>query len=267
MPLTEIQRLVVPILRPFRSAQDYVGGGAALNQNWPRLSDDMDIFRDSSHRFPKCIAPELQALRDRGFAVDVTTNNEWMVEAILRQYGFETRVQGLNEPETCRRFFPAISDEELGFRLHQADVAVNKLLCASRRRQAPRDAVDLVNIVRRFCPLGPLVWAATAKSEGLSPAQVIRNTREIAFGYADEEIRAVRLAEGEIVTRAELREVLDRALMAARDFCDDLAPSAYTGHLFVNSQETPVEADAQAVASGSVQALPLTDFASLPKLS
>jgi hypothetical protein len=196
VPLTKIQRLVVPILRPFRSAQDYVGGGTALNQRWQRLSDDMDIFRDSPNRFPNSIEPELQALRDNGFAVEITTHNDWMVEAILRQYGFETRVQWLNDPETCRRFFPAIIDDELGFRLHQADVAVNKLLCASRRRSAARDAVDLVNIVRHFCPLGPLVWAATGKSPGLSPAQIIRSTREIAFGYADAEIRAVRMEGG-----------------------------------------------------------------------
>ena len=42
MPLTPLQRLVVGTLRPFRSSNSYVGGGAALNQRWPRLSDDME---------------------------------------------------------------------------------------------------------------------------------------------------------------------------------------------------------------------------------
>ena len=60
-----------------------------------------------------------------------------------------------------RRFFPAQNDPEFGFRLHEADLAVNKVLCAARRNSAARDAVDLVNIVDRYAPLGPLVWAVS----------------------------------------------------------------------------------------------------------
>lgn len=157
MPLTDLQRMAVRTLRPFRTAHAFVGGGAALNYEWPRLSDDMDIFHDHRNQLPDSVEPELQALRKADFSVEITNNDQLMVEVILRKYGFETKVQWLDEPETCRRFFPALEDDDFGFRLHQADVAVNKVLCASRRRSAPRDAVDLISIVRRYSPLGPLI--------------------------------------------------------------------------------------------------------------
>jgi hypothetical protein len=77
----------------------------------------------------------------------------------------------------------------------------------------------------------------------------------------------VRMEGGAIVTRTELREVLDRALTTASDFCDDLAPPDYMGHLFVDSHDVPIEADERTVVAGSARALPLIDFASLPELN
>jgi len=168
MPLTPLQRMVIAALRPFRTEHDYVAGGAALNQGWLRLSDDMDIFHDHRNRLPAGAAREVRALREAGFAVEITTEDRWMVEAIVRRYGFETRVQWLDDPETSRRFFPAIEDDDLGFRMHQADVAVNKVLCASRREQV-RDAVDLLTIARRYCALGALAWAAAAQRPDGNP--------------------------------------------------------------------------------------------------
>jgi len=47
MALTDLQRLVVKTLRSFRTSKSFVGGGAALNQKWSRISDDMDIFGDA----------------------------------------------------------------------------------------------------------------------------------------------------------------------------------------------------------------------------
>ena len=39
-------------------------------------------------------------LRQAGFSVDVTTRDEWMVEAIVKQYGEETRVQWIDDSES-----------------------------------------------------------------------------------------------------------------------------------------------------------------------
>lgn len=264
MPLTELQRLVIKTLRPFRSEGSYVGGGAALNQRWPRLSDDMDMFDDHRHSLPAAPASELEALRAAGFTVQVTTHDEWMVEAIVRQYGFETRVQWLDDAETSRRFFPAVHDDELGFRLHPADAAINKVLCSARRHSAPRDAVDLLSIVRRYAPLGPLIWALSSKDAKLTPNVAITDIRRIAFGYSDEEIRSVRM-EGASATRQDIREIVGGALDAAADYCDEVAPDDHLGKLIVDGNCIPVEATARTIADGLHTPISIKDFGRLPQ--
>jgi len=179
-------------------------------------------------------------------------------------YGASTLIQWLDDPETSKRFFPAVNDGDFGFRLHQADNAVNKVLCASRRNRAARDAVDLVSIVRRYAPLGPLIWAACAKDDDLNPLRMAESIRKNAFGYADVEIRTVRMDDGESITREELREVLVPALQAATAYCEEVAPEKYTGYLFVNQNEVPVAASAEDIATQLARAIPIKDFRALP---
>lgn len=264
MPLTSIQRSIAGILRGYRSEHDYVAGGAALNRAWPRLSDDMDIFVDTRDRLPHSVEPELEALRNAGYAVELTSDDNFLVEAILRKNGEETRVQWFDDEETCRRFFPAQDDSELGFRLHDSDLAVNKVLCAARRKSAPRDAVDLVNIVERYAPLGPLVWAVSGKDPETAPPSTLRAIRANAFGYAEEEIDAVRVEDGSRMEWRRLRQVLDEALNAASDYCAQTAPMELPGRLFVNAGERPVEADDAMIARGAAIAMTVRDFSGIP---
>lgn len=267
MPLTPLQRRVVRTLREFRSEQTYIGGGAALNQRWPRLSDDMDIFGDNLGSLPAAPKPELEALEKAGFTVHVTTRDEWMVEAIVKEYGFETKIQWINDAETSRRFFPAMYDEELGFRLHPADAAVNKVLCAARRDTAPRDAVDLVSIVTCYAPLGPLVWSLAGKDSLLNPRTALREIRRIAYGYSDEEIRAVRMEREAAMTRQDIRQVLENAFEEAATYCDDVAPEEHLGCLFVDANEKPVQASELTISSGTHRPVRITDFGRLPSFS
>jgi hypothetical protein len=225
----------------------------------------MDIFGDESGSLPAASKPELEALAKAGFTVHVTTHDEWMVEAIVKEYGFETRIQWMNDTETSRRFFPAIYDEELGFKLHPADAAVNKMLCAARRHSAPRDAVDLVSITARYAPLGPLVWCLAGKDPSLNPQTALTRIRGIVFGYSDEEIRAVRM-EGEAgMTRQYMRRVLEPALEEAAAYCDDVAPDDQLGCLFVDANDTPVPASGASLSKGLHRAVGVTDFGRLPR--
>jgi hypothetical protein len=262
VPLTSLQRLVVTTLREYRTEHDYVGGGAALNQRWPRLSDDMDIFCDFQS-LPQGPVAEVEALGKAGFSVEITTHDEWMLEVIVQQYGFQTRVQWINDPESCNRFFPATHDEEFGFRLHSADNAINKVLCAARRQSAPRDAVDLVSIATKYAPLGPLI---PGKDPRLNPNTVISEIRKNAFGYSDAEIRAVRMEDNAIMTREEVRRILDDALKSASIYCDDAAPDDYLGHLLVDSAITPVEATVGTIRDGLHKPIAISDFGTIPRI-
>lgn len=68
--------MVAKVLRPFRTQASFVAGGAALNRTWPRLSNDMDIFHDRRAQLPGAVQAELRALREAGFAIEVTTKHE-----------------------------------------------------------------------------------------------------------------------------------------------------------------------------------------------
>lgn len=266
MPLTDFQKSVLNVIRPFRTEANYVGGGAALNRNWARISDDMDIFHDRRESLPDKVAMELECLRDAGFAIELTVEDAGTVEAIIKKYGFETLVQWMDDEETSQRFFPAVDDDEFGFRLHQADGAVNKVLCAARRNTAARDAVDLVTISENYAPLGPLIWAVSGKDENMAPPTTIQNIRRNIFGYADEEIRAVRM-EGENATRDIIRAALEPALERASRYCSDEAPVERLGELFVDAGDTPMEADDDALASGRARALSIQNFGIVPTIS
>lgn len=271
MPLTAIQRRVMETLAPFRSRQTYVAGGAALNRQWPRLSDDLDIFGDQRVDLHAEVEPELKALRAAGLTVDIKLANQDTVEVIVREYGFETRVQWANDVDAYIRFFPAVADDDLGFRLHQADNSVNKVLCAAHRQQAARDAVDLALIVERYAPVGSLVWAAAGKAAAINRAQssdaleenpirLIRYAQTNAFGYGDEEIRTVAMEGEHRLTRDHVRRILGPAFEAARVYCEDVAPVEFDGHLFVDQAECPVEADAESLAREDARAVPISDF-------
>lgn len=93
--------------------------------------------------------------------------------------------------ETRRRFFPLVKDEEWGARLHQADLAVNKILAAAGRSKA-RDIADLVAIGRIDCPLGPLVLAAAGKPPNFSPRRTLDEIRRHTLSIPAEEFAAVK---------------------------------------------------------------------------
>ncbi|WP_374314368.1 hypothetical protein [Dongia sp.] len=243
---------------------DYVGGGAALNFDAFRLSDDMDIFQDRADALPSGVHRELDALRAQGFTVEMIHADNYTVEAIIRQYGSETRVQWMSDPETCRRFFAAVQHEVFGFALHRSDNAVNKALCASRRRTAARDAVDLANLAETYCPLGPLVWAITGKDAARGPLEIIRGIRQNVFGYSDDEIRTVRMDNGMEMTREQVRDILEPALDGAANYCEQVAPEVFYGHLFVDKNHIPGEATDEDLRTGRYDALPVQNFSMVP---
>ena len=224
----------------------------------------MDIFLDDRDRLPHSVEAELEALRNAGYAAELTSDNDLVVEAILRKGREETRVQWFDDEETRQRFFPAQDDLEFGFRLHDADLRVNKVLCAARRKSAARDAVDLVNIVERYAPLGPLVWAASGKAPDMAPPSTMRAIRANAFGYAEEEVNTVRMEDGSRMEWRRLRQVLDQALEVASDYCARTAPVEHPGRLFVDAGERPVEADDATIANGTAIVMTIRVFSGIP---
>lgn len=252
MTLTDLQRMVLSVIARNRDSRSYIAGGAALNRDRPRISDDLDVFHDAANDVAATVERDMAALRAAGFSVEEAFRSAGTVEAIVRQYGFETRIQWMEE--TQRRFFPLVPDSQFGVRLHDADLAVNKVLCAAERGK-PRDTVDLVEIARDYCPLGPLIWAAAAKSS-FGPGRMIEEIRANARGHAPEELGAVRMSDGSEIDPARVRALLRDALAQAERYILGGAPDARPGLLFVDREERPVEADDAMLARGEARALP-----------
>lgn len=71
---------------------------------------------------------------------------------------------------------PVRRDPTGGWILHEIDLATNKVLALAGRDE-PRDFVDTLFVMERILPLGPLVWAASAKDPGFSPGSLLEQVR------------------------------------------------------------------------------------------
>jgi hypothetical protein len=255
MPLTPLQSKVLRLLASHRTTQSYVAGGAALNRNHPRLSDDIDIFSDRGIDLAATAQRDVDALLAAGLSVERIANHYGaIIDAVVTDGKSQTMIQW--QDETRARFFAVVSQPEFGMRLSDADLAVNKVLAAAGRRQA-RDMIDLVTLADTYASLGALVWAAGAKSP-LGPGQMIEAIRRNANSLTADEIATVRTTatppqRSDILGR--LNTHLDRALKYV-----EIAPLQTREHLIVSANNAPIEADDKMLSNGLARALPLVEF-------
>src|SRR5262245_23813879 len=126
MALTAIQSDVMRCIASNRSETSYMAGGVVLNRDWPRQSDDMDIFHDTDEEIGATADADIELLRQKGFRITVEIQIYGCVEAVVSRGSEATLIQWMSESRT--RFFPLIRDAEWGARLHQTDLAVNKVI-------------------------------------------------------------------------------------------------------------------------------------------
>ena len=118
---------------------------------------------------------DMADLKAAGFEVSPTTRYEGFVEAVAAKPGVgTTKVQWVQY--SGYNFYQPVPDSEFGWRLHFADLAVNKVLAAASRRQ-PRDFVDLYLVHVFIMPLWHAVWAAPGKDAEMTPEKAIERIR------------------------------------------------------------------------------------------
>lgn len=189
MALTQLQSDILRLLSKNRSESSYLAGGLILNRNWRRRSDDIDIFHDSDEEVNDAATADLVLLEAAGYEIHRHYVIYGSAEATVSQDTSSTIIQWF--ADTKRRFFPLVKDEDWGVRLHQADLAINKVLAASGRSKA-RDIADLVAIGHHYCALGPLVLAAAGKPPNWSPRRTLDEIRRHALSIPAEEFAAVK---------------------------------------------------------------------------
>lgn len=194
-----------------RSETSYMAGGAVLNKDWSRLSDDLDIFHDTDEEIVATAKEDVAALEGAGFKVSIDIIIYGVVECTVSRGRQNTVLQWMSE--TRYRYFPLVRDPEWGVRLNTADLAINKIGAACSRTKA-RDYIDLITIDARFCPLGPLVLAASGKPPNFSPQKIIEEIRRRSLSVLAEDYLSVRGLPEEMTAdeiRVNLTEALDRA--------------------------------------------------------
>jgi hypothetical protein len=236
MALTQLQSNILRRLARNRSETSYLAGGLMLNKNWQRLSDDIDIFHNSDEGVTEAAKADLALLDQAGYKTHIDFIVYGAVDATVSDGHSSTIIQWF--AETKRRFFPLVKDEEWGARLHQADLAVNKVLAASGRSKA-RDIADLVAIGHHYCPLGPLVLAAAGKPPNFSPRRTVDEIRRHALSIPAEEFAAVKGLPAEW-SAAFIRDEALRLLELADNYIMRVSPDL-VGILAVNKDDVPIE--------------------------
>jgi hypothetical protein len=236
MALTQLQSDILRRLAKNRSETSYLAGGLMLNKNWQRRSDDIDIFHDSDEEVTDAAKADLAVLDAAGYQTHTDFIIYGCVDATVSDRTSSTIIQWF--AETKRRFFPLVKDEEWGARLHQADLAVNKVLAAAGRSKA-RDIADLVAIGHHYCPLGPLVLATAGKPPNFSPRRTIDEIRRHALSIPAEEFAAVKGLPTDW-SAAFIRDEALRLIELADKYIMSASPDL-VGVLAVDTDGVPIE--------------------------
>lgn len=239
MPLTAFQHEVFTTLRRSRSPDSFVFGATVLNATaaTPRYSRDIDLCHDLETAVAESAAADEAALLGAGYAVT------WQLRQPMFQRATVTRHDGSVKLEwvydSAFRFYPVEPDAELGWRLHFADAATNKLLALSGRAE-PRDFVDAIHLDETYLSLGTLAWAAAGKDEGLNPLLILDLADRFAR-YRQTDIDSLHLAAP--LSLPELKAQWSQAIEAGRQLIEKL-PAGEIGCLYLdpltNSPVTPV---------------------------
>lgn len=239
MPVSKLQLEILRLLASRRDPESFVAGGVAINRTGPRISRHIDIFHGREERVAATVLGDAKILSDAGYTVRWLRQQPAIYSAAIASASEETKLEWIADSDF--RFFPAVADEEFGYVLHMADLAVNKVMATAGRREA-RDLVDLVTLHEQFLPLGAIVWAAVESAPGFTPegliAEIRRSARYPAQAFA--ELDAVPPIDP-VVVMQKLRAALDEAeqFVAAM-------PSEKAGALFLKDGR-PIQPDPSAV--------------------
>ena len=244
MPLDDLQTAILRLLSQNRTPESVFAGGSVLHRHGHRLSDDQDIFHVGDIDLHGVAASDVRLLEENGFTCRRTKVFEGFAEYEVgtAEQGF-SRVQWVQAGEW--NFFASVPDPEYGWRLHYADLGVNKVLAAAGRKEV-RDFVDLALVQDSIMPLWHALWAAPGKDEEWSPRSLVERIRAHA-GFRQADVQHI-LSLDDIDIGAVLRKVR-LALDDAVSVFDHLSRET-VGKLFVGADGEVVLDPAMLAAPG-----------------
>lgn len=190
MPVDPLQIKVVEILKTRRSENSLSGFSRIVNETCPQRPDNIDIHVEDANSADIARA-DIKALRKAGLTVTVNDRYESFATEAIVQHGKARTLLEWSEADRSR-FFPIQPHRTFGWALHEADLAVQKLVAGASRRKV-RDMVDIMLIDKRCLSLAAAAIAAPGKMPGASPIAILERARQIAIGHPVEELEELRL--------------------------------------------------------------------------
>lgn len=235
MPLSPFQREVARLLAGNRNPDSHFAGGAALNRGDAslRYSEDLDLFHDAAEQVAIAAAEDERCLREAGYWLSWELRREGFFRAVAGRGDDRLRLDWSHD--SAWRFFPIVPDEEFGYCLHPADLAVNKVLALAGRTEL-RDFLDILELDAAFLRLGALIWAACGKDPGYTPDLILQLTN-IHSRYTEADLASERLARP-----VDLKLLKKRWIEARRD-AEALAralPPEELGCLYIGGLGEPI---------------------------
>jgi hypothetical protein len=172
MPLADVQESIARLIAGNRTPSSHLAGAAALHlgRDSLRTSNALDYFHDRAAQVGQAFAADRMVLENAGFKVDVVLSQPGFVRALVGHGSATTKVEWAHD--SSWRFFPAIADPVVGFRLHPLDLSINKVLALAGRYES-RDFLDVLFVHRNCLSLGGLCWAAVGKDPRYSPEMLV----------------------------------------------------------------------------------------------
>lgn len=231
MPLTEFQRSILLLLKAHRNPNSYVAGGVAIHRadDSIRHSHDVDFFHDTDEAVSAGSRSDLELLQRSGYDVELLIDQPGYVRAVVGRSERSLKLEWARD--TAFRFFPVLEDPDLGYRLHDVDLAVNKCLALANRNEV-RDIVDLLQLHDEVITLSGACWAACGKDPGFTPELLLDCMRRNSI------IRPEQLA-AESLTRPLSPPDLKRkwlALLAATEGILRSLPAADLGCIYLDEK-------------------------------
>ncbi len=238
MPLSTIQAEVLRLIAANRSPDSYVAGATVLNraEGTPRYSLDLDLFHDLEDSVAQCAETDAATLGAAGFDFSWLLRTPTFHRAVVRADTESLKIEWAQD--SAFRFYPIQEDDRLGYRLHDADAAVNKVLALAGRSEI-RDFVDMLHLEETYLSLGALAWAACGKDPGFTPEFLLDQVaRHAAYTQRDLD----RLALREPLDLGVLKQRWLEAAARARKLVADLPP-AEIGCLYLDADQQPATPD------------------------
>jgi hypothetical protein len=212
MPISDIQDEILRLIAANRSPESYLAGVTVLHRDdsSPRYSQDLDFFHDIEDSVALCAEKDAETMAEAGYDVTWLLRTPTFHRAVVTVAKQQLKIEWAQD--TAFRFFPVEQDDRCGYRLHDVDAAVNKVLALAGRNEV-RDFVDVLHIHKFSISLGGLAWAACGKDPGFTPEFLLDHAgRHTAYAQEDLE----RLALAEPLTIGDLKKQWLAATEAAR---------------------------------------------------